>query len=122
MERDVVFSCLLSSPSLIPAGWLFWMRLDLLMLGIMGEAPGSWPGLMGLAGLDIYTAKAEMLLHTWSPDNLNVFTLPSSLRARYCKRIPNQSYNILITCNVCEFTKRKQARTLPQYYSSAGLK
>lgn len=28
------------------------MRLDLLTLGLMGEAPGSWPGLMGLAELD----------------------------------------------------------------------
>ncbi len=45
-----VFFSDLSPPSLM-LGWLFWMRLDLTP-GITIGAPGSWPGLMGLAGLD----------------------------------------------------------------------
>lgn len=48
-EDCVFFACLLLPPPMMLAGRLFWMRLDLMMLG---EAPGSWPGLMGLAGLD----------------------------------------------------------------------
>lgn len=51
-EEHVFSSHLLLPPPLMPAGWLFWMRLDLLTLVLMGEAPGSWPGLMGLAGSD----------------------------------------------------------------------
>lgn len=46
-EDCVFFACLLLPPPMMLAGRLFWMRLDLMMLG---EAPGSWPGLMGLAG------------------------------------------------------------------------
>lgn len=66
-QHDGFFSCLLPPP-LIPTGWLFWMRLDLLTLVFIG-APGSWPGLMGLAGFGYreaiqvtHRAKAEVLL------------------------------------------------------------
>ena len=38
------------------------MRLDLFMMGVIREAPGSWPGLMGLAGVN--TEEITWVTHT----------------------------------------------------------